>query len=286
MEDNRFRLSPGKHAAIYTKIERHQFNGTTPVDRPLAIILGGQPGAGKSGLLEASKQEFSERNVVTINGDELRYYHPRYRDIQKADERHFAELTDPHARRWTKQLFDSAIETHRNIVFEGTMRETGPIAETMQRLKAVGYYVTARVIAVNDHDSMAGIHRRYEEQKAAKGFGRWSNVQAHNDAYEGMPMTVEHIEQNRLANRLQVYNRWGEVLYENRLDTNEWARQPACRAAIEAERGRSLTPGERRQREAEWATILAMMVARHADEPEIARVKQLAVAYGGLSSSP
>ncbi|MBD4092889.1 hypothetical protein GUH73_09490, partial [Xanthomonas citri pv. citri] len=75
---------------------------------------------------------------------------------------------------WTKQLFDRTIETRRNVVFEGTMREAGPITETMRRLKEAGYYVVARVIAANERDSMAGIHRRYEEQKAAKGFGRWS----------------------------------------------------------------------------------------------------------------
>lgn len=105
MTDRQFLLTAAKHAAIYRKIEAHHFSGTTPQDSPKVIILGGQPGAGKSGLLEASKQDFPGCNVVSINGDELRYYHPQYREIQKADERHFAELTDPHARQWTKQLF-------------------------------------------------------------------------------------------------------------------------------------------------------------------------------------
>ncbi len=55
MDDNRFQLSPRKHATIYEKIERHQFKDTAPTDQPQAIILGGQPGAGKSGLLEAGR---------------------------------------------------------------------------------------------------------------------------------------------------------------------------------------------------------------------------------------
>jgi predicted ABC-type ATPase len=281
MDENRFQLKPRKHAAIYEKIERHHFKNTEPTDRPQAVILGGQPGAGKSGLLEASKQGFADHNVVAINGDELRYYHPQYRDIQKADERRFAELTDPHARPWTKQLFDRTIETRRNVVFEGTMREAGPITETMRRLKAAGYYVVARVIAANERDSMTGIHRRYEEQKAAKGFGRWSNVQAHDDAYKGMPATVEYIERNKLADRVQVYDRKGNVLYDNELQGNEWKRQPAAKTTIEAERERPPTPEDRRQQEAEWATIIAMMAARGADEREIERVREVARQYGG-----
>lgn len=282
MDDNRFQLSPRKHATLYEKIERHHFKDTAPAEQPQAIILGGQPGAGKSGLLEASKQGFADRNVVTINGDELRYYHPQYLAIQKADERRFAELTDPHARPWTKQLFDRTIETRRNVVFEGTMREAGPITETMRRLKAAGYYVVARVIAANERDSMAGIHRRYEEQKAAKGFGRWSNVQAHNDAYKGMPTTLEYIEHHKLADRVQVYDRKGNVLYDNELQGNEWKQQPAARTTVEAERNRPPTPEERRQHESEWTTILAMMVARRADEREIERVQEVARQYGGL----
>ncbi|MEX3605781.1 MAG: zeta toxin family protein [Burkholderia sp.] len=212
----------------------------------------------------------------------MRYYHSQYLAIQKADERRFAELTDPHARPWTKQLFDRTIETRRNVVFEGTMREAGPITDTMRRLKAAGYYVVARVISANERDSMAGIHRRYEEQKAAKGFGRWSNVQAHNDAYKGMPATLEYIERHKLADRVQVYDRKGNVLYDNELQGSEWKQQPAARTAVEAERNRPPTPEEHRQHESEWTTILAMMAARRADEREIERVQEVARQYRGL----
>lgn len=168
MAERQFLLTAAKHDTIYRKIEAHHFSATTPQDHPKVIILGGQPGAGKSGLLEASKQDFLDSNVVSINGDELRYYHPQYREIQKSDERHFAELTDPHARQWTKQLFDRAIETRRNIVFEGTMREAGPITQTMSRLRSSGYHVTARIIAASEHDSMAGIFDAMKSKKQSK----------------------------------------------------------------------------------------------------------------------
>ncbi len=40
-----------------------------------AIILAGQPGAGKRGLSGAAKSELN-KDVVTIDPDELRRYHP------------------------------------------------------------------------------------------------------------------------------------------------------------------------------------------------------------------
>lgn len=279
MTDRQFLLTAVKHAAIYRKIEAHHFSGTTPQDSPKVIILGGQPGAGKSGLLEASKQDFPGCNVVSINGDELRYYHPQYREIQKADERHFAELTDPHARRWTKQLFDRAIETRRNILFEGTMREAGPITQTMARLKSSGYQITARIIAASEHDSVAGIFRRYEEQKAAKGFGRWSNIKAHNEAYVGVPVTVGLIEDRCFADRVEVYNRRGVLLYANTLEQGGWSQNPQGAAVIQAERNRCPTADEVRQRESEWSTVLTMMSARRAAEPDIQIVRDVAEKY-------
>lgn len=284
MDDNQFPFNQKKFAAKYEKIERRHFKDTEPVVRPLCVILGGQPGAGKSGLLEASKQDFIDRNVVMINGDELRYYHPNYLNILKTDERQFAELTDPYARPWTKQLFDRTIETRRNVVFEGTMREVGPITDTMRRLQDADYYVVARVIAAHENDSMAGIHRRYEEQKAAKGFGRWSNIQAHNDAYNGMPATVGYIEQNKLADCVEVYDRQGRVIYQNELQQNEWQKLPMARAAIERERQRPRTLEERQKQDVEWNTILAMMTARRADVNEIEKVREVSRQYGGLQN--
>ena len=214
-----------------------------------------------------------------INGDELRYYHPQYREIQKADERHFAELTDPHARQWTKQLFDRAIETRRNILFEGTMREAGPITQTMARLHATGYQIISRIIAVSEHDSVAGIFRRYEEQKAAKGFGRWSNIKAHNDAYVGVPVTVGLIEDQCFSDRVEVYNRRGALLYTNVFEAGRWSQKPQAAVVVQAERNRCPTEDEARQRESEWSTILKMMAARGANESDVQAVRDVADTY-------
>lgn len=285
MEQNDFQLPKDRHDRIYQQIERQYFKGTLPSEQPEAVILGGQPGAGKSRLLEASKQGFSDGNVVSINGDDLRHFHPQAFAIQKKHERQFAELTDPDTRPWTKQLFDRTIDTRRNVVFEATMRETGPITETMSRLKADGYKVVARVIAANEQDSMAGIHRRYEEQKAAGGVGRWSSVQAHNDAYKGMPFTLEHIERNKLADRVEVYDRKGSMLYANELQGNEWKNPPGARTAVEAERARPRSADERRQMEGEWVQVLGMMAARQADQGQMKAVTETARQFGGLQAA-
>ena len=49
-------------------------------ENPSAILLGGQPGAGKShGTQEVIKE--LENNVIVINGDEFRKYHKHYNEL-------------------------------------------------------------------------------------------------------------------------------------------------------------------------------------------------------------
>lgn len=275
-----YQLPQKTHDSIYAKIEARAFEATQSHDRPTAIILGGQPGAGKSGLAEMSKADFAAHDVVPVNVDELRYYHPMRRAIQRAEEHRFAELTDPHARAWAKQLFDTAIDTRRNIIFEGTMRDGGPICATMRRLQDIGYHVVVRTMAVSERDSIAGIFRRFEEQKASRGFGRWSPLEVHNDAYLGVPFTMQRIELEKLAHRVEVFNRRGTVLYGNKRETSgEWHTQPSAARVIEHERERPASSLQLRQREAEWSTILSMMRARRAPSHEIDRAQRARDVY-------
>lgn len=110
----------------------------------------------------------------------------------------------------------------------------------MRRLKAAGYYVVARVIAANERDSMAGIHRRYEEQKAAKGFGRWSNVQAHNDAYKSVPATLEYIERHKLGYARQVPEKGDAASLSRSADRRDMGRSRESAALAAWQEARSL----------------------------------------------
>mgnify|MGYP001587957694 FL=1 len=57
--------------------------GITPKENPLGIILGGQPGAGKSNFIGHRKKEYPDMAVV--NGDELRRFHPQFGKLLKED---------------------------------------------------------------------------------------------------------------------------------------------------------------------------------------------------------
>lgn len=270
-----FKLTGRQHQTIYSRIEKEQFTGTSPVENPRVIITGGQPGSGKSKLIEMSKKDFPDGNVVVINGDDLRGYHPQADKILKMDDKKFAERTDPDSREWTRKLFEKAIETKRNIIFESTMREPGPISKTMERLKDNGYHVTTKVVAANERDSTTGIYKRYESQKAERGYGRFSEQSSHDAAYEGMPRTVEHIEKNQLADRMEVYNRDGDQLYVNEVKNKSWEREPEAVKATEQERQKMPSLKQMEKFKQDWREINDMMQARQASLKEVEQAREV-----------
>lgn len=55
-------------------------------------------GCGKSTLIRKSKTEFENGNVVIINGDEYRRYHPKSEEILGKSEEDYAFYTDADVR--------------------------------------------------------------------------------------------------------------------------------------------------------------------------------------------
>ena len=52
------------------------------------------------------------------------------------------------------------------------MRDANKVVSTVQSLRAAGYQIDVRALAVNALFSQQGILQRYEEQKADRGNGR------------------------------------------------------------------------------------------------------------------
>ncbi|MFV0296732.1 MAG: zeta toxin family protein [Hyphomicrobiaceae bacterium] len=101
-----------------TRVARDLFVDARPVDRPVAVVLGGQPGAGKTPMQVQAAREFADKGgLVRIIGDDLRAYLPHYKALQRAD----------------------AISRRMNVLVEGTMRNPDVVARTQNDFRAAGY---------------------------------------------------------------------------------------------------------------------------------------------------
>ena len=122
--DSSFELEPFEQERVYRKIiEPASFFGTMPVQKPKAVIIGGQTGAGKSKVVQLSMKEFGDGNVVSVNTDDLRAHHPRFDEIVAIDDTRSAERTHTDASEWNRKLLSRCIDTKRNIVIEGVFKD-------------------------------------------------------------------------------------------------------------------------------------------------------------------
>jgi predicted ABC-type ATPase len=235
MEEDR--LSQEKHDAILERIKKAKLKGASR-EKPGAIILAGQPGAGKSYAREMSRDHLkSGGGVVVIDPDDLRAYHPRYSKHAEADPRTSAEKVHHDASLWAKELRRAAVEQKMNIVVDGTLSNSERAAALCKNLKKNGYDVEVRALAVDRKTSLESISKRFDSAMERRRNGspeipRYVSEKFHDEAYKGMPVAIESLEKNKLPDRIRVIDREGNVLYRAGMN-RAYSEKDNARAAID-----------------------------------------------------
>lgn len=202
-----YKLSEEEHDELYDMIKRIWTADKFPVKNPIAVIIGGQTGAGKSGIISYSQKMFEDGNVVVINSDEIKPFHPKSEEIAKNYPELYTKITDQESNTWTSELFEETREEGYNIIFEGTMKNNRVADDAIENLIKRGYTVVVRGLAVCDLESRLSILERYEAQVATKGWGRLVVTEHHNQTYNGMSNTISYIEDTGKYDILEIFKR-------------------------------------------------------------------------------
>lgn len=245
-DPERYSLSRERLQHIYdTRIAPDLFRSVQPVERPTAVVLGGQPGAGKTPMQNLASREFADRGgIVKIIGDDLRAYLPHYKSLQRADDKTAAFYTDRDSGRLVEMAIAEAASRRVNVLVEGTMRSPDVVAKTLRDFREAGFQTDARALAVSPELSGLGILQRYAAQKESRGVGRMTTSDAHQAALTGMLATLDRIQDERLADRLTIYRRGGEMIGRFDLSGPVRSDEPRARDLVERERARPLTAQE------------------------------------------
>lgn len=232
---DKYKLSEEEHNKIYKEIEKEVFVNSTPQDEPIAIIVGGQPGCGKGGVIAYTKNqvEANGKCIILITTDEYKPYHPNAIEIARNYPTEYVEIVEQDAGPWTGSIMKKAIDDKHNFIFEGTLKND-IILDRIQELKQNGFNVTVRVLAVPRLESLLTVHERYEKQMEVLTYGRLISIEHHNKAYDGIPAVVDKIEKSGLCT-VEVYLRGDEIgkpvkVYSSK-EKNE--RFPTARIALE-----------------------------------------------------
>lgn len=153
--DTRERFSDGhghytpERQALHEAIIAKYMAGTTPVESPTALILGGGMGAGKTTLVEA--EGLAKGNTVDVNADKIRDDLPEYRRDASGKAPASTAFTHEEASDIAKELTTRAIDGKRNLTLDGTgdttLQKLGGKVATMRAggASVVAEYVTTSV---------------------------------------------------------------------------------------------------------------------------------------------
>lgn len=214
------RLDPETHARIFAEkvIPESGLNESQSHARPKAIILGGQPGAGKGGLAKAAERELLD-DVVKIDPDGLREFHPRIKELRTASPYNWSGHTQIDASGWADELLDATVAGKKNLIFDTTLSNGQWTTEDLiPKLQAQGYEVEVRAIATSKLESELGVDQRFSGSLDKKGYGRYVPAGASEARYDRLPGSLDMIHE-RTDVPIRLFNREGVELYDSRTDT-------------------------------------------------------------------
>lgn len=125
-----------------------EFEFSMPSPHPMTIMVGAQPGAGKSEAIQRLRLLYPDENLTYINPDELRTYHPDAKRLMKENPTVMPKRTAHASADWTAKSIRYANDHQYSIELEGTWRNPEKALDIMRQAKAAGRTVHAVALAV------------------------------------------------------------------------------------------------------------------------------------------
>jgi predicted ABC-type ATPase len=243
-------------------LPKSRLDELTSHETPKAILLAGQPGAGKGALVRAAREEF-RGDILVIDPDEQRERLPGVRHLQESDPFGWPKATNTDAFKLANGLRDEGIKRHVNLVIDGSMSDAGNSIRTIEALQKKGYEVEVRAISTHWLESEQGIDRRFARQIDRFGVARDVDMDFHNRVYNDLPSNMEKVAEARGV-QVRIYDRELNELYDNRRDVGS-----PSEVLRETRAGRMEDPEVRQRLSEDWK----QQQAWHEAMPETIRAR-------------
>ena len=237
----------------------------SPTENPKVTLLGGQPGAGKSGLENLIN---IKKNYVSISGDDYREYHPRFKEINLEHGREASKYTQQWAAEITEKLIRELRKEKYNLIIEGTLRTAELPLKEASAFKKAGYEVELNVVVVKPEKSRLGTLERYEAMLKQNKVPRMTPKEHHDLVVNNIGNNLEIIYNSKAFDNIKLFDRENNLLYN-------YKETPGIspKNILEKEFNREWKKEEIKDFKEKWENLIKIMEIRKAPVKEISELK-------------
>lgn len=222
MSDIRSELSAFREEDAASLVERETgliLSRCRRQETPRAILLAGQPGAGKTELSTMLISQFGG-DAAFINGDDYRRYHPNYHRLYTQYGSDSVSMTSAFSSAVTERLIRNLSDSGVNLVVEGTGRTVEVPQSTAESLTAKGYTVEMAVIAARPEVSLSSTLRRFYQMNERGTIPRATALAAHDLVLEALPANLDTLLSLSCVSRICIWDRDLRQLFGSRVSSS------------------------------------------------------------------
>ncbi|MFB7825316.1 zeta toxin family protein [Streptomyces hydrogenans] len=232
-----------RDALVLTEAERRQVlaerlpnwtRGAVPQERPVVVVVAGQPGAGKTAIADLVQAALERRGGAVRIGRDL--YKPAHRDYAAAlatDVRTAGAAVRPDTTAWQAAVEEHVRRSRFDAVVESALADLDDFRSSSAAYRQSGHRIEIVALATAEAWSQLGILHRFLTE--GRRYVSWEN---HDTCATRMLTVLAAIEAEQLADRITVVTRESTVLYDNELIGGTWRCRPAAGQAVARGRDR------------------------------------------------
>ena len=179
-----------------------------PSSNPTFVLVGGQAGSGKSGLVAKKYQELAG-NAIIIDQDELRTKFPseKYKQILKNyTEREEFLILNPYIADLIQAIIKKAQEKNYNIVLESALQDVAAFEKNTIDLKNSEYRTELSVMSVPEVEANISMLTRYCYYLEKDGFCR-RNTRINPNALGNIRTNIARLDSQDIFDDIEIYTR-------------------------------------------------------------------------------
>lgn len=197
---------------------------------PVGIVLGGQPGAGKSNVVRIIEKSLLPKPIF-ITADDFRSLHPNFEEIQNRFGKDAPLHTGQFAGQIACAILEMALRSRFNIIIEGTFRNPETPINTLKLFKDNGYRTEAHIVTTPKNISWQSTLDRAKAAESSGEIPRFVDKGIHDTVANMLVKNADIVFASKLADRFVVHSR-EKILF----DSNENAGTPGEIIDVEVNR--------------------------------------------------